>query len=262
MKKKLLILLGIFFAAATTAFICWIFIPYRSIIAQSSSTSDDVYNRQFAENYIVFKTQDGELLSGWFFRRGKGTELVVCIPGNYCNAGMFAAIAQNDNTRSYLMLNYRGYGNSTGRLKEANMVNDVREISRHYASEIQTDKIILLGFSLGTGVAIQAAARNSEIDKIILVAPFDSMIDMTNVSTIARLILKDHFNSIDYAPEVKCPVYVIYSEDDKVVFPERTRRLISQFSRPVVAKKGTGSHTDIISLPENVQYIYEALQAK
>lgn len=232
----------------------WVVVPYRSVLAQSSC-SDAVFNDEHIEQYVTFATSDGEKLSGWFFNRGKGGELVICYAGNSCNAGMFTGIARMDSGRSYLMLNYRGYGGSSGRLKEANMVADACEALLHFSRELQTERVTLLGFSLGTGVAVQVAARMPEVDKIVLVAPFDSMAAVAGVSGLKKWILKDHFNSIEYAPSVKCSVHILSSTEDEVVRPVQTLRLAEAFTVPVQVVKVTGSHTDVIALPENWKII-------
>ena len=245
-------------AVLAIVFVGWVVIPYRSILAQHSC-SDAVFNDEHIEQYVSFATSDGEKLSGWFFNRGKGTELVICYAGNACNAGMFASLAQMDSARSYLMLNYRGYGGSSGRLKESNMVADACEALQYFSRELQTERVTLLGFSLGTGVAVQVAARMSEVDKIVLVAPFDSMMAVAGVSGLKKWILKDHFYSIEYAPSVECPVHILFSIEDTVVRPEQTQRLAAAFQVPVQAVKVTGSHSDVISLSENCKIIEQML---
>lgn len=237
----------------------WVVVPYRSVLAQSSC-SDAVFNDEHIEQYVTFATSDGEKLTGWFFNRGKGSELVICYAGNSCNAGMFTGIARMDSGRSYLMLNYRGYGGSSGRLKEANMVADACEALLHFSRELQTEQVTLLGFSLGTGVAIQVAARMPEVDKMVLAAPFDSMVAVTGVSGLKKWILEDHFYSTEYAPSVKCPVHIIFSMEDMVVRPEQTLRLAATFKVPVQAVKVSGSHTDVIAMPENRKIIEQMLR--
>ena len=239
----------------------WVFIPYRSILAQEAC-SDAVFNDEHIKQYVTFATSDGEKLSGWFFNRGQESELVICYAGNSCNAGMFTDMARLDSTRSYLMLNYRGYGESSGRLKETNMVDDACEALRYFSRELQTERVTLLGFSLGTGVGIQVAARMPEVDKIVLAAPFDSMAAVTGVSGLKKWILKDHFYSIDYAPSVKCPVHILYSIEDTVVRPEQTHRLVAAFRVPVQVVKVTGSHTDVIALQENQKIIEQMFRVE
>ena len=253
-KISIFILLVVFISFAR-----WLFVPYRSILAQKSGGKDSEVNKVYCAQYVKFQTSDGETLTGWFFNRGKGSQLVICYPGNSCNAGMFVNYAEQDTKRSYLMLNYRGYGESTGRLKESNMVSDACEALQYFSSSLQADNITLFGFSLGTGVAVQVASRMPNVDKLVLAAPFDSMAAICGISNIEKIILKDHFDSVRHAHLVNCPVYVQYSLGDTVVRPENTRKLIDSFRCNVTERIVKGTHENVVSLPLNQKYIIDAL---
>ena len=240
---------------------CWICIFPRSILAQKTNIQDYFYNQSYKDNYINFTTSDGEILSGWFFNRGKGSPLVVCFPGNSCNAGMFTSYAENDPKRSYLMLNYRGYGSSTGHLNEKNMVSDACEALAYYSRELKTIDVSLLGFSLGTGVAIQVCAHSPEVNRLILLAPFDSMAAICGVTSPKKYFYTDFFESISYAPTITCPVHVIYSKDDTVVRPENTHCLLKTFKCPLYIHIESGSHSDIINKPSSKIHITNALES-
>ncbi len=73
---------------------------------------------------VEIKAADGVALRGWFFNRGQNSSLVVYYGGNAMNVGAFVEMAQSDTTRSYLLINYRGYGNSEGEPAEAALVQD------------------------------------------------------------------------------------------------------------------------------------------
>lgn len=237
----------------------WVLIPHRSTLAQKSGVPDDVYNKNYYKHYVCFQTSDHETLSGWFFYRGQDSDLVVCYPGNCCNAGMFTSFAEQDQSQSYLMLNYRGYGASTGRLNEENMVRDACEVIRYYRNKYKIKSVKLLGFSLGTGVAIQVAAQTPDIKKVVLAAPFSSMAETCNLSEIRKLIIRDHFNSLSYAPSVSAPIHIVYSEEDITVRPESTQKLIKEFPGAPIVQKLNGSHNDVINLPMNQKIILQAL---
>lgn len=258
-RKRSFLAICAVFLLVSLATALWLFVPHRSILSQSSGAQDSVYNEKYQSSYIQFRSSDGEELSGWLFNRGPSKELVMCFPGNSCNAGMFAVFAEADPDRSYLMLNYRGYGNSSGSLTEENMVNDACEALSHFSSSLQTDEIKLLGFSLGTGVAIQVAARNLNVKQAILLAPFDSMASVCNLRGIWKWILKDHFMSVDYAHKVKCAVHVVYSEEDGIVRPEYTRRLLQHFACPVQVTRVKGSHAQVVSDFDNRAVIYKII---
>ncbi|MBR4310206.1 MAG: alpha/beta hydrolase [Akkermansia sp.] len=258
MKKHLLI------SVLITAFLCfvgWVFIPHRSLLAQCSGTDDAPYNREHREHYIHFETSDKETLTGWFFDRGEGKEIVICYPGNSCNAGMFIPFAMKDTNRSYLMLNYRGYGNSSGRLEENNMISDACEVIKAYSQRSGEAGISLLGFSLGTGVAVQVASKIEKLNRIVLVCPFDSMASICNLTGPKKYIVKDHFDSLSAAPLVQCPVYIIYGTEDTIVPPKNTYRLINALKKQPRITSVKAGHADAVGLPINQQIILQSINA-
>lgn len=258
MKKHLIISILII---ALLCMVGWVFIPHRSLLAQRSGVSDKHYNREHLKHYVQFTTSDNETLTGWFFNRGEGKEIVICFAGNSCNAGMFIPFAIKDPNRSYLMFNYRGYGNSTGRLEENNMIEDACEIIKTYAPKSGEAGVSLLGFSLGTGVAVQAAAKIRNLNRIVLVCPFDSMASICNLTGLKKYIVKDHFDSLAVAPLIQCPVYIVYGTEDTLVPPKNTYRLINALKKQPRITSMKAGHTSAVDLPENQLIILESVKA-
>lgn len=256
-----------FVAIAACFFICLVVLFFskpRSILAQRSGAADSFYNREFAAQYILFETRDGEKISGWLFNRGKGSDLVVCFAGNSCNAGMYTEYACRDIGRSYLMLNYRGYGASTGNLTEKNMVQDACDAIAFYAPKLAPSKITLLGFSLGTGVAIQVADKCRQVSRLILVCPFDSMANTCLGSgfNIKKYLYDGNFDSIRFAPRLQQEVFVIYSKDDTTVRPEQTERLLSCFTCKPQVFVVNGGHSDVITQADTFKLINNIISGK
>lgn len=256
--KRVAVVFGLFVILST---VIGCMVSSRSILAQASTLRDSVYNDVSARHYVFFQTSDGAQLSGWFYDRGEGSELVVCYPGNACNAGMFIEYAEADVARSYLMLNYRGYGSSSSLLSEENMVQDAKEALLHFSGRIKAEKVTLLGFSLGTGVAVQVAASGAPVARLVLAAPFDSMAHICGISGVGRLLTKDHFDSVRFAPDVTCPVFVVYSREDSVVPPCNTGRLLSAFNIIPSVKVVNGTHGEVISHPDNRRLIIDVLNS-
>lgn len=204
-------------------------------------------------HHTTFQAQDGTVLSGWFFNRGKGSPLVVMYGGNAMNAGSFADIAAADPSRSYLLLNYRGYGNSEGTPSERLLVQDARhclQLARRRLGD-ETTPVVLVGFSLGSGVATQVAAAENPA-ALVLICPFDSITEVAchMVPFIPRLLPLDSWRSVDYAPRITCPVSILRAENDSIVPPSATDALIRAFtaSKPRVFTF-PGDHNDIFDAP-------------
>src|SRR5690606_12067614 len=74
----------------------------------------------------------------------------------------------------WLLVDYRGYGSSGGSPSEKALVEDA---FRWYDRFAAGRKAYVFGRSLGSGVAVQLAARRP-VAGVILIAPFDSLVEM------------------------------------------------------------------------------------
>lgn len=181
---------------------------------------------------VELKAADGTALRGWFFDRGQNTPLVAFYGGNAMNVGAFNDIAQADTTRSYLLINYRGYGNSEGEPCEKDIVQDACRCLQLACKKLgKPASVTLVGFSLGSGVAVQVAAAQKP-DALILVCPFDSITEVAcnMVPFIPRLLPLDSWKSADFAPQITCPVTILRATHDSIVPPASTDALIRAFT--------------------------------
>ena len=131
-------------------------------------------------------------------------------------------------------LHYRGFGDSAGAPTEANLVADAMALfdtvrKRH-------PDVVVVGRSLGTGVAIQVAARR-RARRLVLVTPYDSIAEVAATHFRAfpvRWIVQDRFESWRVAPFIRIPTTVIVAERDAVIPIAHTRRLLEHFGPNVV----------------------------
>lgn len=128
--------------------------------------------------------------------------------------------------RSIYLVNYRGYGGSTGSPTEEALLKDAQVVFDHVRNN--HSKISLIGRSLGATVALSLAAKR-DAQKVALVTPFDSA---ENVAFDAfpfvpvSLLLKDKYDSLQYAGDLKVPALVIMAEKDRIIPRKRSQGLI------------------------------------
>lgn len=187
----------------------------------------------YLEQKLCLPAEDGTPLRGWFFNRGSGSPLVVVYTGNNMNAGRLLHLAAEDATRSYLMLNYRGYGDSEGVPSEKRVVADALHCLRLAQNQLGSPASLhVVGYSIGSGVACQVAAAVQPAT-LTLICPFDSITQVACdfVPLIPRAVLRDTFTSVDYAPRIKCPVTILRAKEDRLVTPPHTDELIKAFEK-------------------------------
>jgi pimeloyl-ACP methyl ester carboxylesterase len=127
-------------------------------------------------------------------------------------------------------LHYRGFGDSAGSPTESNLVADA--LALFDTVRRRHPDVIVIGRSLGTGVAIQIAARR-RARRLVLVTPYDSIADVAATHFRAfpvRWIVQDRFESWRVAPTIRVPTTVIVAEFDTVIPLPHTRRLLQHFA--------------------------------
>lgn len=146
----------------------------------------------------------------------------------------------------YLM-HYRGYGGSTGRPSEQALVNDALALYDQLHSK--HNNITVVGRSLGSGVAMQLAAQRN-VSQLVLITPFDSLSALAAKQFPffpVQWLLKDTFNSIDYAPAVNSPTLLLVAEQDEIIGRAHSEALYQAFAPGVATlQRYTGNHNSYL----------------
>jgi hypothetical protein len=149
---------------------------------------------------------------------------------------------------------YRGYGPSGGRPSEAALVADATLVHDRLVALLEPQRVVAAGFSLGSGVAAQLARRRP-LEGLILVTAFDSIL-----SVAARRypfapvpwLLRHPFRSDEALAGLAVPVAVIAAEQDDIVPPRHTQRLIDELAQPVLV--AWIKDADHVSIYDHVAY--------
>ena len=128
------------------------------------------------------------------------------------------------------LVNYRGYGASTGTPREGELYADaVAEFDALAArSDVDRTRIVAVGRSLGSGVATYLASQRP-LAGVVLIAPFDSItaVGQRHYPFIpVRLIMGNRYDSLARAPAIRTPLLVITAERDAVIPAPHSRRLL------------------------------------
>jgi pimeloyl-ACP methyl ester carboxylesterase len=180
--------------------------------------------------------------------RRAGSSAVIYFGGNAESVTASAdELARAAPDRTWVFVNYRGYGGSTGSPSERALVADALAVW-DWARAKYTD-VAVVGRSLGSGVAVQLAASRP-VSHLVLVTPFDSLVSVGQAAMPwlpVSWLAKDRYESVDYAPRISCPSLVLIAANDEVVAPAHARRLVAAFRPGTVsflAVSGAG-HNDI-----------------
>ncbi len=245
------------FAALLSGLVCWAAPRLVFVGAYFGNTRGVTVADKLPEfTPVEFRSADGTTLRGWLRDCGQGAPLVVAYGGNNMNVGDFAGLSRLAAHSSFLLLNHRGYGESEGKPTEPLVVDDARQALRHFRQQLgMPERVTVLGFSLGTGVATQVAA-SEEVDQLILACPFDSVLATACQHTplLPQYLPLDHFRSDLAAPQVRCPVTIFMATQDSIVPNERTLALLPCFTAThVQLHRIPCGHNDIIFQPDTLK---------
>ncbi len=129
---------------------------------------------------------------------------------------------------SYLV-NYRGYGGSSGKPTESGIYTD--SLTIYDEIKERHTHISVAGRSLGSGVATYLAARRT-VDGVALITPYDSVLSVAKTRFPlfpVKLLLKDRFDSLARVKNIKSKVLVIAAEHDEIIPMSHTQRLVNEF---------------------------------
>jgi len=165
---------------------------------------------------------DGVLLNGILFRSDSSRGLIFYLHGNAGSLRGWGEIAELYTSMDYdlFMPDYRGYGKSEGRIRsEEQFFDDMRLAYDHMKQFYPENKIIILGYSIGTGAATKLASTNQP-GLLILQAPFYSLIDLKNryFTIIPGFLLKYRFENHKYIRDCKMPIVIFHGDRDEIIY--------------------------------------------
>lgn len=203
-------------------------------------------------------------LTGWFFKDEIGPDhpLIVYYGGNAEDVSLnFSDLGRFD-TQSFLFMNYRGYGGSGGKPSETALLTDALFVVDHIlkAEGIDPAHVVLMGRSLGSGVAVHVAAKRY-VGGVILVTPFDSLVNVARAHYPffpVGSMLKHRFDSAALAPGITTPALFLMASNDQVVPGRFAKKLEVVWGGPVTAV--TVDNTDHNAI-QNAPTYWEAVNA-
>lgn len=221
----------------------------------------DMPSRQVEENPadagLAFEslqliTEDGEKLDGWYVPAQNPRATLLYLHGNGGNIGHRVGIIEVFHRLglNVLIIDYRGYGRSTGQPTEDGTYRDA-EASWRYLTEqrhIPAYDIVLYGESLGGAVAAWLAQRHTP-RALLLYATFTSVPDMAHKLypfLPTRLLARYRYDTRSALAAVRCPVFIMHSRADEIVPYSQGQELLAVASGLKRLVTLQGGHNDAL----------------
>jgi len=212
---------------------------------------------------VTFKAADGTKLHGWYVPHQAPRAVILFAHGNAGNVSTRAKTLKELNERhdaAVFIFDYRGYGKSEGTPNEEGLLQDARAARKWLARRTGLDEheIVLMGRSLGGGVAVDLAAKDG-CRGLILESTFTSMPDVAGrllPLLPAGWLMTQRFDSLSKIPNYNGPLLQSHGDRDQLIPIAQGKTLFKAAKGPkrFVVIKGSGHHNS--GRPD---YYHEAL---
>lgn len=208
-------------------------------------TTPEDFQLAYEEIWLPIRNHKGQLdrLHGWWIPAPSSTaDTVLYLHGNGLNMGANVEHAHRLHRLglSVFLIDYRGYGRSTGDFPtEAQVYQDAQTAWDYLVQQrgIDPRQIFVYGHSLGGAIAIELGLRNPEAAGLIVEASFTSaraMVDYQGGYWMfpVNLLLHQRFDSIAKVPKLQMPLLLIHGTADRAVPPDMSQKLFAVAREP------------------------------
>lgn len=246
--------------------ICILLYFYQEDLIFAPDTLPANFVFEFPEKFeeISIPSKDKAVLNALLFKADSSKGVIFYLHGNAGCLESWGNVAKTYTSRGYdvFLLDYRGYGKSTGAISsEAQFFDDVQRAYNVVKSRYAEDKIVVLGYSIGTGAAAMLASQNHP-KRLILQAPYYSLMDMMrqHYSFAPTFLLKYRFDVASFLPKIKVPIAIFHGDNDSVIDYNASTRLKQYFKTgdvlitlPGGRHNGMSEHPDYLVQFDNLK---------
>lgn len=202
------------------------------------------FSQKFEE--LNIPTKDGFNLNAALFKTDSSKGIIFYLHGNAGSINSWGEVATTYTDLQYdvLILDYRGYGKSDGSItSQDQLFHDLQVAYNEITKTYSEDKIIVLGYSIGTGPAAKLASGNNP-KLLILQAPYYNLSDLMRRTypIIPTFLLKYKFRTDEFIKGCKMPVVIFHGDRDEVIYYQSSLKLkeLMKNTDTVITLKGQG----------------------
>ena len=227
-----------------------IFYPSKEFI--SSPAQDGIKHEE-----VFIKTPDGEKLHGYFFPapvvdKPTSAKTVIYLHGNAQNVSTWYLAPveiQKYVPANFLLVDYRGYGKSTGKPTVEGVITDAQAMYKYLIDrDCNPEDISVYGRSIGGAIALELGVRE-KIKSIVVQSSFASLKEIAKelFPFIPSSLVKDDFwDSKELIKKINTPVLISHGDKDEIVPVSHSYKLYEMANEPkklIILKDAT--HNDI-----------------
>ena len=261
-RKWLLIAIAVYTAIGTGLY----FLQDKILFHPQKLSPEHIYNFQipFKEINLAINNEKNLSIVQFTVPDSVCKGVVLYFHGNRKNIERYAPYAINFTKNNYevWMMDYPGFGKTTGKLTEQIMYNDAATLYQMARARFSKDSIIIYGKSLGTGVASQLASVK-DCKRMILETPYysiDALIGHYAFIYPVSWMAKYHFPTHKYFKKIEVPVTLFHGTKDEVIPYSQSLKLVKENPDVHLVTIEKGKHNNLNDSPLFHQQLDSLLQ--
>ena len=241
------------------------FVQERFIFKPEKLNADFQYKYDAPFKELFFDVAPEVSINGLHFTVDKPLGLILYFHGNSRSIKGWAKYAKDFFRYQYdvVLVDYRGFGKSTGKRSEHDMLNDMQFVYDTLAVQYTEHHIIVYGRSLGSGFAAKIASDNKP-RYLILDAPYFSFtkaIERFLPMLPIRFLLRFHLRTDKWIKHVNCHTYILHGTKDWLIPISNSEKLQALSPRKItLIRIQGGGHNNLPSFNEYHNFIRDILQ--
>lgn len=241
------------------------FIQDRFIFKPEKLPQDFVYKYDAPFKEIDFEVEHGVRINGLHFKVKDPKGLVLYFHGNSRSIKGWAKYARDFYRFQYdvVLVDYRGFGKSTGKRGEKAMLRDMQFVYDSLAVALPENQIIVYGRSIGSGFACKLASDNKP-RYLILDAPYYSFLRVAERFLPIlphRWILRYHLRTDRWIRHVNCHTYILHGTKDWLIPIKQSKQLAKLMPGKItLIEIPGGGHNNLPSFQKYHNFLRDILQ--
>tara|TARA_R110002124_G_scaffold129985_2_gene291742 strand:- start:3047 stop:3868 length:822 start_codon:yes stop_codon:yes gene_type:complete len=261
LKKFVIVLFGLYVMIGSALY----FFQKKLLFLPTTLEQNYQYQFDYPFEELFLKTEDNATINALHFKVNNPKGVILYFHGNAGDLSRWGKITEYFVAMQYdvLVMDYRTYGKSTGKLSEQAFYKDAQFCYDYLLKHYSEKEITLYGRSLGTGIASYLVSKNQP-RQLILETPYYSILDIAKQRFPmfpVNQLLKYNFPTFQYLPKAKCPITIIHGTDDSIV-PYSSGKKLSELgldNLKFITIEG-GSHNDLINYEAYENVIFQRLK--
>jgi len=223
MQKSALRITGMLLVSLGVLLIPLTILQSKLIFFPETLPNDHAFYLAPGEEEVFIDTEDGERINGIWSHVDQSQGLVLYFHGNAGSLESWKGVARDFNGLGYevLIIDYRGYGKSSGVITEEGLYEDAKATWNFaLARGVPASSIVIYGRSIGSGPAAELALHASDARALILETPFTSLLSLAKSIypfLLPDLTLRFRFETDQKLPLVKMPILMVHGTQDEII---------------------------------------------